>query len=79
MNNNSFESHAITVIAPVKLHDLVIYCLPGQLGAFLEELDGLLSSFPEDGSPLIVFGDFSIHLDKPYAADFHSLLSSFNF
>ncbi len=30
----------------------------------------LLSSFPEDGSPLIVFGDFNIHLNKPYAVSF---------
>ncbi len=58
------ESHAITVNAPVKLHVVVIYCPSGQLGTFLEELDGLLSSFPEDGSPLIVFGDFNIHLNK---------------
>ncbi len=78
-NNYSFESHAITVTAPVKLHVVVIYRPPGQLGTFLEELDGLLSSFPEDGSPLIVFGDFNIHLDKPYAAYFHSLLASFDF
>ncbi len=51
------------------LHVLVIYRPPGQLGTFLEELDGLLSSFP------VVFGDFNIHLDKPYAANFHSLAS----
>ncbi len=50
-----------------------IYCLPGQLGTFIEELDGLLSSFSGDGNPLIVFGDFNIHLEKPYSADFHSL------
>ncbi len=78
-NYNSFESHVITVTAPIKLHVVVIYRPPGQLGTFLEELDGLLSSFPEDGSPLLVFGDFNIHLDKPYAADFHSLLASFDF
>ncbi len=56
---------------------VVIYCPLGQLGTFLEELDGLLSSFPEDGSPL-VFGDFNIHLDRPYAANVHSLLASFD-
>ncbi len=75
-NNHSLESHAITVTAPVKLHVVVIFRPPGQLGTFLEELDGLLSSFAEDGSPLVVFGDFNIHLDKPYAANFHSLLAS---
>ncbi len=45
---------------------------------FLEELDGLLSSFMEDKTPLLVFGDFNIHLEKPYATDFHSLLASFD-
>ncbi len=49
---------------------------PGQiLASFLEDLDGLPSSFMEDGTPL--FGDINIHLDKPYATDFHSLLASF--
>ncbi len=40
-NYNSFEPHAITVIAPIKLQIVVIYCPPGQiLATFLEELDG---------------------------------------
>ncbi len=77
-DHNSFESHAITVTAPIKLQIVVIYRPPGQiLATFLEELDGLLSSFMEDSTPLLVFGDFNIHLDRPYAADFHSLLASF--
>ncbi len=78
-NHNSFESHAITVTAPIKLQIVIIYRPPGQiLATFLEELDGLLSSFMEDGTPLLVFGDFNIHLDRPYATDFHSLLASFD-
>ncbi len=32
----------------------------------------------EDGTPILVFGDFNIHLEKPYATDFHSLLASFD-
>ncbi len=76
--NDSLESHAITVTAPVKLHVVVIYRPPGQFGTFLEELDGLLSSFPEDGSPLIIFGDFNIHLNKPHAVNFLSLLGFFD-
>ncbi len=56
-NYNSFEYHAITVIAPIKFQIVVIYHPPGQiLATFLEELDGLLSSFMEDGTPLLVFG-----------------------
>ncbi|CAM4732934.1 unnamed protein product [Leuciscus chuanchicus] len=50
----------------------------GQLGTFVEELDVLLSSFPEDGTPLLVFGDFNIHLEKPHATDLISLLASFD-
>ncbi len=72
---------AITVTAPIKLQIVVIYRPPGRYGilaTFLEELDGLLSSFVEDGTPLLVFGDFNIHLDRPYATDFHSLLASFD-
>ncbi len=38
----------------------------------------LLSNFPEDGTPLVLLGDFNIHLDKPQAADFNTLLSSFD-
>ncbi|XP_067268944.1 uncharacterized protein [Pseudorasbora parva] len=53
------------VTAPAKIHLVVIYRPPGQLGTFVEELDVLLSSFPEDGSPLVILGDFNIHLDKP--------------
>ncbi len=78
-NYNSFESHAITVTAPIKLQIVVIYHPPGQtLATFLEELDGLLSSFMEDGTPLLVFCDFNILLDKPYATDLHSLIASFD-
>ncbi len=77
-NHNSFESRVITVTAPIKLLIVVIYRPPWQiLGTFLEELNGLLSSFVEDGTPLLVFGDFNIHQHKPYATDFHSLLASF--
>ncbi len=69
----------ITVIAPIQLQIVVIYHPTGQiLAPFLEELDGLMSFFMEDGTPLLVFGDFNIHLDKPYATDFHSLLASFD-
>ncbi|XP_067234081.1 uncharacterized protein, partial [Chanodichthys erythropterus] len=76
--NGSFESHAITITYPTKIHVVVVYRPPGQLGNFLEELDVLLSSFPEDGTPLLVLGDFNIHLHKPQAADFHTLLASFD-
>ncbi len=62
-----------------ELQIMVIYRPTGQIiASFLEELDGLLSSFMEDGTPILVFGDFNINLEKPYATDFHSLLASFD-
>ncbi len=57
---------------------MVIYRPPGQILATFLELDGLLYSFVEDGIPLLVFDDFNIHLGKPYATDFHSLLAYFD-
>ncbi len=63
---------------PLKIHFLVAYRSPGPLSNFVEELDLLLSTFPEDGTPLVILGDFNIHLDKPQAADFHTLLASFD-
>ncbi len=36
----------------------------------------LLSNFPEDGTPLVLLGDFNIHLEKPQATDFNTLLTS---
>ncbi len=29
-------------------------------------------TFPEDGTPLVLLGDFNIHLAKPQAADFNT-------
>ncbi len=58
---------------------MVIYRPPGQtLATFLEEQDGLMSSFMEDGTPLLVFVDFNIHLEMPYATNLHSLFASFD-
>ncbi|XP_051569343.1 uncharacterized protein LOC127449812 [Myxocyprinus asiaticus] len=50
----------------------------GQLTNFLEELDVLLSSLPEDGRTLVVLGDFNIHQDKPQATELNTLLASFD-
>ncbi|XP_051998462.1 uncharacterized protein LOC127654933 isoform X3 [Xyrauchen texanus] len=77
-NNTSFEIHAITTMQSTKLHVVVIYRPPGQLTSFLEELDVLLSSLPEDGRPLVVLGDFNIHQDKPQAIELNTFLASFD-
>ncbi|XP_053472149.1 uncharacterized protein LOC128602404 isoform X3 [Ictalurus furcatus] len=74
----SFEFHAFTVTDPAKMHFLVVYRPPGQLGKFIDEFDTLLSTIPDDGTPLLVLGDFNIHLDKPHAADFLALLPTFD-
>ncbi len=76
--NISFESHSFTITYPLKIHFVVVYRPPGPLSNFVEELDLLLSNFPEDGTPLVILGDFNIHLDKPQAADFHTLLAAFD-
>ncbi len=76
--NSSFESHSVTITYPLKIHFVVVYCPPGPLVNFVEEFDLLLSTFPEDGTALIILGDFNIHLDEPRAADFHTLLASFD-
>ncbi|KAM9552834.1 uncharacterized protein ACWYII_034860 [Salvelinus alpinus] len=77
----SFEFHAVTVTSPFKLNILIIYRLPGSLGEFINELDALISSFPEDGSPLTVLGDFNLPtstFDSFLSASFFPLLSSFD-
>ncbi|KAM9427150.1 uncharacterized protein ACWYII_040297 [Salvelinus alpinus] len=77
----SFEFHAVTVTSPFKLNILIIYRPPGSLGEFINELDALISSFPEDGSPLTVLGDFNLPtstFDSFLSASFFPLLSSFD-
>ncbi|KAM9397486.1 uncharacterized protein ACWYII_032734 [Salvelinus alpinus] len=77
----SFEFHAVTVTSPFKLNILIIYRPPGSLGEFINELDALISSFPEDGSPLTVLGDFNLPtstFDSFLSASFLPLLSSFD-
>ena len=75
-HSNSFEYHAIKVTAPFKISVVVIYRPPGPLGDFVTELDTLLSSIPDLDCPLLVLGDFNIHLDKVCATDFLSLINS---
>ena len=52
-NITSFEYHAIMITAPIKLIMLVIYRPPtSQLADFLVELDMLVSTIPDDDTPL---------------------------
>ncbi|XP_062320706.1 uncharacterized protein LOC134022964 isoform X1 [Osmerus eperlanus] len=63
---------------PIKAFLVVLYRPPGPLADFVEELDMLLSVLPDDGTPLILLGDFNIHLEGTQAVDFKSLLTSFD-
>ncbi|KAJ8399396.1 hypothetical protein AAFF_G00411080 [Aldrovandia affinis] len=42
-------------------------------------MHALLSSFPEDGTPVLLLGDFNLLLDTPQSSAFLPLLQSFNF
>ncbi len=77
--NSSFESHSVTITYPLKINFVVVYRPPGPLVNFVEELDLLLSTFPEDGTPLVILGDFNIHLDIPQAADFHKRVDNYGY
>ncbi|KAK2899413.1 hypothetical protein Q8A73_012542 [Channa argus] len=66
------------ITARIAVQVIVIYRPPGQLENFCDELDMLLSHFPEEANPLIVMGDLNIHLDKPHAADVFALLNTFD-
>uniref|UniRef100_A0A8C2X3Z6 Glutamate receptor n=1 Tax=Cyclopterus lumpus TaxID=8103 RepID=A0A8C2X3Z6_CYCLU len=59
----------------VQLNIVVLYRPPGSLRDFLEELDVLLSNFPENAPPLILLGDFNIQTER--SCDLLLLLSSF--
>ncbi|XP_056441440.1 uncharacterized protein LOC130378857 [Gadus chalcogrammus] len=53
---SAFELHAVTVTIPIKLSIVVIYRPPGPFRDFYDEMDALLSCFPEDGTPRL--GEF---------------------
>ncbi|MCI4392403.1 hypothetical protein PGIGA_G00145440 [Pangasianodon gigas] len=67
----------VTVTSPVNLLIVVIYRPPGPLGAFLEEMDMLLSLFSTH-TPLTVLGDFNLPADKLQSSCLLPLLHSFS-
>ena len=71
----SFQFYAVTVTHPVQWTIVVLYHPPGSFGDFLEELDVLLTNFPENGPTLILLGAFNIQTEK--SSDLLLLLSSF--
>ncbi|KAJ8412401.1 hypothetical protein AAFF_G00127370 [Aldrovandia affinis] len=42
-------------------------------------MDALLSAFPEDGTPVLLLGDFNLQLETSQASAFLPLLQSFDF
>ncbi|KAK3505566.1 hypothetical protein QTP70_005257, partial [Hemibagrus guttatus] len=68
----------VSVTSPINLFIIVIYCPPGPLGDFLEEMDTLLSVFPSDSTPLTVLGDFNLPSDKLHSSGLLALLNSFS-
>ncbi|KAI5098701.1 hypothetical protein C0J45_10840 [Silurus meridionalis] len=75
---SSFEFHAVSVTSPINLFIIVIYRPPGPLGDFLEEMDTLLSTFPSDGTPLTVLGDFNLPSDKLQSSCLLPFLNTFS-
>ncbi|KAK3515916.1 hypothetical protein QTP86_004964, partial [Hemibagrus guttatus] len=67
-----------SVTSPINLFIIVIYCPPGPLGNFLDEMDTLLSVFPSDSTPLRVLGDFNLPSDKLHSSGLLALLNSFS-
>ncbi|KAK1803213.1 hypothetical protein P4O66_021213, partial [Electrophorus voltai] len=63
---------------PTKLLINVIYCPPGSLDHFIDELDILLSQFPIEGYPLILLGDFNPPSDKLHCSCILLLLTAFD-
>ncbi|KAI5623494.1 hypothetical protein C0J50_17281 [Silurus asotus] len=70
--------NTISVTSPINLFIIVIYCPPGPLGDFLEEMDTLLSNFPSDGTPLTVLGDFNLPSDKLQSSCLLPFLNTFS-
>ena len=72
---STFEYHCLNY-PPHNLYIVVVvYHASGSLGSFYDELDTLLSSFPEYSTLLILLGDFNIHRQRSH---FLALLHSFD-
>jgi len=70
----------VSVTLPIKLNIAVIYRPPGPLGDFFfffDEMDALLSCFPENGTPLVVLGDFNIQPEKLQSPEFINFFATF--
>ena len=78
LTRSAFELHAVAITVPINLYIAVIYRPPGPFHDFFDEMDALLSCFPEDGTPLVVLGDFNIQPEKLQSSDFTTFFTSFD-
>ena len=72
-----FELHAVTVTLPIQLFIVVIYRPPGPLRDFYDEMDALLSCFSENGTPLVVMGDFIILPETLHSPELTNFFATF--
>ncbi|KAK0147914.1 hypothetical protein N1851_012375 [Merluccius polli] len=75
---SAFEFHTVAVTLSIKLYIAVIYRPPGPFCDFFDEMDALLSCFPEDGTPLVVLGDINIQPEKLHSSDLTNFFTTFD-
>ena len=75
---SAFQLHAVTVSILIKLSIVVIYFPPGPLRDFNDEMDALLSCFPEDGTPIVILGDFNILPEKLHSPELTNFFTTFD-
>ena len=78
---NTFEVHMFRIGKSNPFYSILIYRVPGPNNGFLTEFAEFLSSLVVNYSPLLITGDFNIHVDveaNKFAADFIHLTESFN-
>jgi len=78
LTRSALELHAVSVTLPIKLDIAAIYRPPGPLGDNFNEMDALLSRFPENGTALVVLGDFNIQPEKLQSPEFRNLFATFS-
>ena len=62
----------------IKLFIVVIYHPPDPLCDFYDEMDAILTCFPENGTPLIILGDFNVLLKKLHSPELTTFFTTFD-
>ena len=74
---SAFEFHMVSVTLLFKFNTVVLCLPPGPLCDFFEGMVTLLSCSPDDGTPLVVLGDFNILPEKLHSPEFIDFFSTF--